>query len=151
MSWRERVAETNLTSSRFRRERGRVKLISFHIHSLTHTHCRDGDHGTIHYLNLSGEPQVVNFYWSPEPLQFGDQVEFCVATRSYDKLQLATDISVVQKAKDIHFRVQYEVYIYMFLNERFEGRKKEASKVKQTNKAKRVHVVDLVYACCCMT
>ena len=27
-------------------------------------------------------------------------------------------------------------YLYMFLNERWEGRKKEASKVKQTNKAK---------------
>lgn len=64
----------------------------------------DGDYGTIHYLNSSGEPQVVNFYWSVEPLQFGDQVEFRVATRSYDKLQFALDIKVLQKSKDIRFR-----------------------------------------------
>ena len=30
----------------------------------------------------------------------------------------------------------YYYTLYMFLNERWEGRKKEASKVKQTNKAK---------------
>lgn len=64
----------------------------------------DGDHGTIHYLDSSGEPRVLNFYWSPEPLQFGDQVEFRVATRSYDKLALAVDIRVLQKSKDIRFR-----------------------------------------------
>ena len=33
-------------------------------------------------------------------------------------------------------REKINVHIYMFLNERCEGRKKEASKVKQTNKAK---------------
>ena len=74
-------------------------------HTHTHTHS-DGDHGTIHYINLAGEPRVINFYWSAEPLQFGDQVEFSVATRSYDKLQMAVDIRVTQKAKDIRFRVR---------------------------------------------
>ena len=37
--------------------------------------------------------------------------------------------------------------IYMFLNERWEGRKKEASKVKQTNKAKQ-HSTPM-YVCVC--
>ena len=32
--------------------------------------------------------------------------------------------------------IHVSIIIYMFLNERWEGRKKEASKVKQTNKAK---------------
>ena len=76
-----------------------------HTHTHTHTHYSDGDHGTIHYINSSGEPQVINFYWSTEPLQFGDQVEFHVVTRSYDKLQLAVDIKICQKSKDIRFRV----------------------------------------------
>ena len=65
----------------------------------------DGDHGTIHYLDKAGEAEVINFYWSPEFLQFGDQVEFRVATRSYDNLSVAVDIRVVQKSKDIRFRV----------------------------------------------
>ena len=36
-------------------------------------------------------------------------------------------------------------YMYMFLNERKEGRKKEASKVKQTNKAKQHSTPMYVY------
>ena len=66
---------------------------------------RDGDRGTIHYLDSSGEPQVVSYYWASEALQFGDQVEFRVVTRSYDKLVTAVDIKVIQKSKDIRFRV----------------------------------------------
>jgi cold shock CspA family protein len=64
----------------------------------------DGDRGTVHYLDSSGEPQVVSYYWASEALQFGDQVEFRVATRSYDKLVTAVDIKVMQKSKDIRFR-----------------------------------------------
>jgi len=49
---------------------------------------------------------MVNFYWCPEVLQFGDMVDFCVATRSYDGLKYAVDIAVVQRARDIRFRVR---------------------------------------------
>lgn len=48
---------------------------------------------------------MINFYWSPEPLQFGDQVDFRIATRSYDQLVYATDLLVFEKAKDIRFKV----------------------------------------------
>ena len=65
----------------------------------------DGDHGTIRFIGPTGDVEVVKFYWSSEPLQFGDQVDFRVATRSYDQLVYATDIRVVQKAKDIKFMV----------------------------------------------
>ena len=58
---------------------------------------------------------MVNFYWSVEPLQFGDQVEFRVATRSYDKLEFALDIKVLQKSKDIRFRVQSHMYMYLYM------------------------------------
>ena len=48
---------------------------------------------------------MVKFYWSPEPLHFGDIVEFCVATRSYDGLVYAVDVAVLQRAEDMSFRV----------------------------------------------
>lgn len=64
----------------------------------------DGDHGTIRYVDPSGEPDTVNFYWTSELLQFGDQVEFRLATRTYDGLVYAVDIHVTQRAKDIRFR-----------------------------------------------
>ena len=48
---------------------------------------------------------LINFYWSPEPLQFGDQVDFRIGTRSYDQLVYATDLVVFEKAKDIRFKV----------------------------------------------
>ena len=49
--------------------------------------------------------EVVKYFWSAERLQFGDQVEFRVTTRTYDQLVFATDISVAQRAKDIKFKV----------------------------------------------
>ncbi|XP_064387702.1 cold shock domain-containing protein E1-like [Halichondria panicea] len=64
----------------------------------------EGDSGTIRFLGPTGDVEVVKFYWSSDRLQFGDQVEFQVATRSYDNLVFATDVRVVQKAKDIKFR-----------------------------------------------
>ena len=70
------------------------------------SHCSDGDHGTIRYVDPSGEPDTVNFYWTSELLQFGDQVEFRLATRTYDGLVYAVDIHVTQRAKDIRFRVR---------------------------------------------
>ena len=69
------------------------------------SHCSDGDHGTIHYMDPSGEGETVNFYWTSELLQFEDQVEFRLATRTYDGLAYAVDIHVTQRAKDIRFRV----------------------------------------------
>ena len=48
---------------------------------------------------------MVNFYWCPEVLQFGDMMDFCVATRSYDGLKYAVDIAVVQRARDIQFQL----------------------------------------------
>lgn len=52
--------------------------------------------------------EIVKFYWSPEPLQFGDQVQFRIATRTYDHLIYAVDIMVEQTAKEIRFRVRGE-------------------------------------------
>ena len=49
---------------------------------------------------------VVPFFWAPEPLQFGDQVEFHIGRRTYDRLSFALDIRVVQKAQDIRFKVR---------------------------------------------
>lgn len=65
----------------------------------------EAPHGTIRFLTDAGQVEVVKFYWSPEPLQFGDQVQFRIATRSYDKLIYAVDIMVEQTAKEIRFRV----------------------------------------------
>ena len=48
---------------------------------------------------------MVNFYWCSELLQFGDMVTFHMAARSFDGLKYAVDISVVQRARDIRFRV----------------------------------------------
>ena len=48
---------------------------------------------------------MVKYFWSAERLQFGDQVEFRVTTRTYDQLVFATDISVAQRGKDIKFKV----------------------------------------------
>jgi alkyl hydroperoxide reductase subunit AhpC len=48
---------------------------------------------------------MVKFYWSPEPLQFGDQIQFRIASRTYDHLVYAVDIQVEQTAKEIRFRV----------------------------------------------
>lgn len=64
----------------------------------------DADHGTIRFIGPSGEVELINFYWSPEPLQFGDQVDFRIGTRSYDQLVYATDLAVFEKAKDIRFK-----------------------------------------------
>ena len=63
------------------------------------------DHGIIrfHVGDGAGEEEI-NFYWSPEPLRFGDQVEFQVACRCYDGLCYATSIKVVQWAKDFRFQ-----------------------------------------------
>ena len=69
------------------------------------TPTSDSDHGTIRYVDQSEEMGMVNFYWCSELLQFGDMVEFCMATRSFDGLRYAVDISVVQRARDIRFRV----------------------------------------------
>ena len=49
---------------------------------------------------------MVKFYWSSELLQFGDQVQFRIATRSFDNLVYALDILVEQTAKEIRFRVR---------------------------------------------
>lgn len=84
--------------------------------SPSHSLSRDGDHGTIHYVDSTGEPQVVSYYWSGESLQFGDQVEFQVATRSYDKLVMAVDIKVLQKSKDIRFRVRQVLQLCFYNN-----------------------------------
>lgn len=65
----------------------------------------DADHGTIRFIGPTGEVELINFYWSPESLQFGDQVEFKIGTRSYDQLVYATDLVVMEKAKDIRFKV----------------------------------------------
>ena len=65
----------------------------------------DADHGTIRFIGPSGEVELINFYWSPEPLQFGDQIDFRIGTRTYDQLVYATDLVVFEKAKDIRFRV----------------------------------------------
>lgn len=65
----------------------------------------DGPHGTIRFLTHSGDVEIIKFHWSPEPLQFGDQVQFRIATRSYDQLVYATDILVELTAKEIRFRV----------------------------------------------
>ncbi len=76
--------------------------------SLTHPPSlsrRDSLHGTIRYVDQSDEDCVAQFFWSPEPLQFGDQVEFQVCSRTYDRLVYAADIRVLEKAKDIRFRV----------------------------------------------
>ena len=71
----------------------------------------DADHGTIRFIGPSGEVELINFYWSPEPLQFGDQVDFRIGTRSYDQLVYATDLVVFEKAKDIRFRVSVHTCI----------------------------------------
>lgn len=65
----------------------------------------DGDFGTIRYQDNVGEVKVVPFYWSSEPLMFGDQVEFRVGLRTYDQLCYALEMKVVQKARDIRFKV----------------------------------------------
>ena len=49
---------------------------------------------------------MVKFCWSPEPLQFGDQVQFRIASRTYDHFVYAVDIAVEQTAKEIRFRVR---------------------------------------------
>lgn len=67
--------------------------------------CSDADHGTIRFIGPSGDVELINFYWSPELLQFGDQVDFRIGTRSYDQLVYATDLVVFEKAKDIRFKV----------------------------------------------
>ena len=66
--------------------------------------CSEAPHGTIRFLTDSGI-EIIKFYWSPEPLHFGDQVQFRIATRSYDNLMYAADIMVEQIAKEIRFRV----------------------------------------------
>ena len=66
----------------------------------------DAPHGTIRFLTSAGEVEMVKFYWSPEPLQFGDQVQFRIATRSYDGLIYAVELVVEQTAKEIRFRVR---------------------------------------------
>ena len=64
------------------------------------------DHGTIKFPGPEGTgDEVVNFYWSPESLHFGDQVRFRIARRSYDGFCYATDIEVTQWAKDFKFQV----------------------------------------------
>ena len=64
------------------------------------------DYGIIrfHVGDGAGEEEIT-FYWSPEPLRFGDQVQFQVACRCYDELCYATNIKVVQWAKDFRFQV----------------------------------------------
>lgn len=69
--------------------------------------CSEAPHGTIRFLSDVGQVEVVKFYWSSEPLQFGDQVQFKIVTRSYDNLVYALDIVVEQTAKEIRFRVRW--------------------------------------------
>ena len=69
--------------------------------------CSDIPHGTIHYMDQSGEEGVVKFFWSSESLQFGDQVEFLMGVRTYDQFLYAVDIKVLQRAKDIRFMVRF--------------------------------------------
>ncbi len=71
----------------------------------------DAPRGTIRFLSEGGQVEVVKFYWSPELLQFGDQVQFKIATRSYDNLVYAVDIVVEQTAKEIRFRVRPGVWL----------------------------------------
>ena len=81
---------------------------------LTYTHSpSDADHGTIRFLGPNGEVEVVKFFWTSEPLQFGDQVEFSITTRSYDQLVFADDIRIQQKAKDIRFRVSHTLAAHL--------------------------------------
>lgn len=81
------------------------------LHAWPHS---DGDYGTIRYQDTVGEVKVVPFYWSSEPLQFGDQVEFRVGLRSYDQLCYALEIKVVQKARDIRFKVPCSAGVISF-------------------------------------
>lgn len=44
------------------------------MYSFHPTPHSDGDYGTIRFLGLSGDVEVIKFFWSSERLQFGDQV-----------------------------------------------------------------------------
>ena len=69
--------------------------------------CSDTSaHGVIQFDGGERGMSIINYYWSCEQLQFGDHVEFRIATRSFDKLQYADELKVQQRAKDIRFKVR---------------------------------------------
>jgi cold shock CspA family protein len=64
----------------------------------------DSPCGMINYVIGDDKEGVVRYYWSQEVAQFGDQVEFQLARRSFDNLMYAVHIKVVQKGQNIRFK-----------------------------------------------
>lgn len=64
---------------------------------------KDAPHGLIQYEDKEGVAYIP-FYWSSEYLQFGDQVEFYIARRSYDELVYAVEVNITQKANEMRFQ-----------------------------------------------